>query len=186
MSENSSINEPMSDDVPRWYVLRFLYHDQPKVRCRFEQDGIETFSPARPVIECRDGRRIKVWKPLVWDLFFVHSTKTQLDPYVAAYDNFQYRYKVGGRYKEPLVVPDKQMDDFVRAVGSSENPLYFTPQELNVSKGTRIRIIGGAMNGYEGVVMKVKGARAKRLIVEIPDTLIAAIEVQPDLIEILK
>ena len=33
--------------------------------------------------------------------------------------------------------------------------------------------------------MKVKGAKAKRLVIELPNTLAVAVEVNPDLIEIL-
>ena len=172
-------------DELRWYVLRFLYRNQVKVRARFAEDGIETFSPSVSVVEFKNGKYIKVSKPLVWDLFFVHSTRRIIDPYVAKYDNFQYVYKTGGKYKEPLVVPEVQMNMFIRAVNSSHRPLFFTPLEIDLTKGTRIRLIGGTMDGYEGVLLKVVGARSKRLIVEIPNVMMAAVEADPDLIELL-
>lgn len=78
------------------------------------------------------------------------------------------------------------MNDFIAAVESSDNPLYFSPDEVDLSKGTRVRLIGGAMDGRECTLLKVKGARSRRLIVEIPGTLIAAVEVHPDLIEVIK
>ena len=174
-----------SEDTTAWYVLRFLYRNQPQVRSRIEDDGLETFSPSRLVVKQIKGKRVKRWEPLLWDLYFVHSTKAVLDTYVNAYDNFQYIYKFGGKYQEPLVVPDEQMHRFIQAVESTERPLYFTPQELNLAKGTRVRLIGGRMDGYEGILLKVNGARAKRLLVEIPNTLIAAVEVQADLVEVL-
>ena len=37
-----------------------------------------------------------------------------------------------------------------------------------------------------GVYLKVKGARSKRLVVIIPDTLAVAVDVQADLIEIIQ
>lgn len=176
----------VADNLPQWFVMRFLYNDQPKIRLQIENDGIETFFPSRPVVKIRNGRRVREWEPVIRDLYFVHATRPQLDPYVVRHANFQYRYKTGGRYKEPLVVPDRQMNYFIAAVKSSANPLYFTPQELDADKGTPVRIIGGNMDGYEGILLKVKGARARRLIVEIPNTLSAAVEVTADLIEVLQ
>lgn len=174
-----------SDTAPQWFVLRFLYRDQPRVRERLEAGRIEIYCPKQLIVTRRRGKQVRVWKPILWDLLFAHATRAELDPYVAAYDNFQYRYKSGGAYREPLTVPEEQMTRFMEAVEGSEKPLYFTPQELQAAKGTRVRLIGGRMDGREGILLKVKGARERRLIVEIPDTLIAAVEVDADLIEVL-
>ena len=170
----------------QWFAMRFLYNDQPKIRARLEQDKIETYSPMRMVVYERNGRKIRRVEPIIFDLFFVRGTRAEIDPYVLSSPNFQYRYKTGGKYCEPVVVPDEQMNMFIEAIKLTPQPLYFTPDELDVRKGTRIRIIGGPMDGYEGILMKVKGARSKRLIVEIPDTIAVAVEVSPDLIEVIK
>ena len=187
MSENQTDNiRNPADDLPQWYVLRFLYRDQPRVRDRMAQDGIKIYTPTKLVVVKRHGRNIKMQVPILRDLLFACSTRLRLDPYVLACPTLQYRYRVGGKYCEPLVVPQRQMDDFIAAVESSENPLYFAPDEIDLTRGTRVRIIGGPMDGRECVLLKVKGARSRRLIVEIPETLYAAVEVQPDLVEIIK
>ena len=185
MDQQNTNRDNISDDVPQWYVLRFLYRDQPQVRERLRQNGIKIFTPTKTVVTVRHGRRIRMQVPVIWDLLFVCSTRTELDPYVRACPYVQYKYKLGGKYCEPIVVPERQMNEFIAAVESTENPIYLTPDEVDLSKGSRVRLIGGPMDGLECTLLKVKGARAKRLIVEIPDTLIAAIEVQPDLIEII-
>ena len=79
----------------------------------------------------------------------------------------------------------RQMEDFIRVCENAGRPLYFSPGEVNLAKGTRIRIIGGPLNGCEGILLKVSGARAKRLVVSIQDTLSVAAEVSPDLIEVI-
>ena len=171
---------------PQWFAMRFLYNSQPATRKQLEADGIETFYPMRTVaVSDRHGRKIRSWVPVIQDLYFVHSTRDVLDPYVQANPYFQYRFRMGGAYREPIIVPERQMEMFIKAVEDSKNPLYFTPDELNVEKGTRIRLIGGDMDGYEGILMRVKGSRTKRLLVEIAQTLISAVEVSPDLIEVL-
>lgn len=168
-----------------WFVMRFLYNDQPQVRTLLAQKGFETFCPMKQILTFRCGRKVREFVPAIRDLFFVHSLKSELDPYVARFANFQYRYKTGGKYREPLTVPEKQMNDFIAITGQAVNPLYFSPQELDLAKGSRIRLIGGPMDGYEAILLKVKGARAKRMIVDIPDTLYAAVEVKPDYIQLL-
>lgn len=183
---NTESERAENEKHPQWFAMRFLYNDQPKIRARLAHDNIPTYSPMRTVVEERGGRRIRRVEPIIFDLFFVRGTREEIDPYVLNSPNFQYRYKTGGTYREPMVVPEEQMNRFIEAVSMTPQPLYFTPDELDVGKGTRIRIIGGPMDGYEGVLMKVKGARSRRLIVEIPDTIAVAVEVSPDLIEVIK
>ena len=85
-----------------------------------------------------------------------------------------------------MVVRDEEMQHFIRAVEATENPIYLNPSELNIERGTHIRVIGGNMNGVEGKYLKVKGARNKRLVVIIPDTLAVAVSVETDFIEVIE
>ena len=80
------------------------------------------------------------------------------------------------------------MQQFIRVVENYEEEVnYFSPEEINISKGTRVRIIGGSFDGVEGVFMKVKGKRSKRVVVML-DKLLAVVmaEVESDLIEVIK
>lgn len=178
--------ETTQEDIVQWYVLRFLYRNQPKVRIQFESDGIETFSPMRWVSRVENGKYTLKYDYAIWDLFFVHSSKKIIDPYVNRFENLQYKFQSGGKPHNPMVIPDKQMNDFVAVVKSSKKPLYFAPNEINLSKGERIRLIGGRLNGYEGFLVKVNGSRQRRLVVELPGTLCAAVEVEPEYIEIIR
>ena len=51
--------------------------------------------------------------------------------------------------------------------------------------GKKVKIIGGPLNGYEGNLLFIRGSRKKRLIVEIPGFLTAAVEVDPEFITLL-
>ena len=174
------------EEIVRWYVLRFLYRNQPKVRKLLENDGIETFSPMKWVSRIENGKHTLKYDYAIWDLFFVHSSKKVIDPYVNRFENLQYKFQSGGKQHNPMVVPDKQMSDFIKAIESSKKPLYFAPHEIDLLGGESIRIIGGTLNGYVGKFVKVKGSRQKRLIIELSGMLCAAVEVEPDLVEVLK
>ena len=79
------------------------------------------------------------------------------------------------------------MRRFVHAVKSSENPCYYTPEEISADMiGKKVRIVGGPLDGYEGRLQKMQGSRVKRLFVEIPSVLTASVEVQPEFIQFLK
>ena len=52
--------------------------------------------------------------------------------------------------------------------------------------GKQVRIIGGALNGYEGRLQKLQGSHIKRLFIELSSLLTASIEVQPEFIQLVK
>lgn len=86
-----------------------------------------------------------------------------------------------------LIVPDKQMADFIQVAGQHEAAIdFYAPDELHLEKGTPVRILGGPFDGVEGTFLKVQGARARRLVVQIPNTLAAVVSVEPDLVEVIK
>lgn len=126
--------------------MRFLYNRKSDTRDRLDKASVETFVPMRCEIKNRNGKKIRAYVPVIWDLLFVHSTEKVLAPFLEVDNYFQYRYRRGGRQAEPLIIPDSQMEQFINAEKGSERPIYFTPQELNIDKGTRIRIHGGTFD----------------------------------------
>ena len=59
-----------------------------------------------------------------------------------------------------MTVSDLEMDRFMQAVSSSDSPKYYLPEEITPQMcGRKIRIIGGALNGYEAVCLKYEAAR---------------------------
>lgn len=79
------------------------------------------------------------------------------------------------------------MENFIKATSVEGQELtYLTLDEIDLKEGTRISVIGGPLDGVEGVFMKVKGSRAKRLVVQLQVlSVFVAVEVSPDLIKIL-
>lgn len=63
---------------------------------------------------------------------------------------------------------------------------YYRPEEITPAmRNRRIRIIGGPLHGYEGSLVTVRGTTVKRLLVELPMLLAAAVEVEPEFIQLL-
>lgn len=65
---------------------------------------------------------------------------------------------------------------------------YTFNRELNLSKGTKVpSITGGDFEGQEGVFLKVKGARDRRVVIAIQGVIaVAMATIHPDLIEVIK
>lgn len=172
----------------QWFVMRDLkrrnantlaIHDLVNV-------GVEVFTPMTQMLMTIGGRRQRRNVPVIQDLLFVHETKDILDSIVRKLLTLQYRYVLGKSKDEPMTVRDEEMQKFIYAVNQTESPLYYMPGELTASMyGKEVRIIGGTLNEYEGQLLSVKGMRKKRLIIQLEDFITAAVEVEPEFIQVL-
>ena len=97
-------------------------------------------------------------------------------------------YIINKRTGDKIIVPDAQMSRFIAVTGTgNDRLLYFGGGELNLSKGTHVRVTGGEFEGYEGVFLKVKGARDRRVVIEIEGVIAVALAtISPELIEVIE
>lgn len=168
----------------QWFVMRDLKRRNAKLPAYklLESLGVKVFTPMVWKLVVRHGKRNKEEVPFMQDLLFVHDSRQAVDPIVEKYDTVQYRYVRGG-YKIPMTVREADMQRFINAVNSTENPQYYKPKEITPDMiGRKVRIVGGTLDGYEGNLQKMQGARTRRLFVELPNLLAAAVEVQPEYI----
>lgn len=175
----------MAESDKKWFVMRDLKRRNANVLAVHElrDAGLEVFTPMTQMVMTIGGRRQRRDVPVIQDLLFVREAKPELDYFVARCPYLQYRYQRGRSINEPMTVADSDMQRFILAVTSTQNPLYYTPEELTESmKGKEIKIVGGLLDGMEGRLLSIKGMRKRRLIVEIPDFFVAAVEVEPDFI----
>lgn len=86
-----------------------------------------------------------------------------------------------------MTVRTAEMDRFIHAIRSAETTVYYRPGEISKAMyGKKVRIIGGILGQYEGRLLSVKGMRKRRLIIELPGLITAAVEVEPDYIQIIQ
>lgn len=172
----------MSSRKEQWFVMRDLKRPNalaPAYR-QLPELGIETFTPMHWHVVTRKGKKLREERPYIFDLVFVHSDRETIDAVCINIPTLQYRYVRGG-YQRPMVVADKEMERFVKAVQSVDNPEYYSPEEITADMiGREVRIVGGMLDGYEGRLLKCRGTRRRRLLVAIPNLLVAAVEVNPD------
>ena len=173
---------------PRWYVLRDMLRANAR-QTAYEQlleAGYEVFTPMRwEVVHHNDGSRTRRRIPVLSDLLFINTTREIFDPHLRRIPSLQYRY-VRGLQATPMVVREADMRMFISAVSSSADPRYYMPEEVSAEMcGRRIRIVGGPLDGYEGNLLKVRGSKTKRLLVNLTGLITAAVEIEPEYIQLV-
>lgn len=177
-----------TDESMCWYVMRDLKRANAKEPAykQLGKEGFEVFTPMRTVLAVRQGHRIRENVPFIRDLLFVRAMRNGLDSVVEKTPTLQYRYLRGGAYRDPMTVPDSEMERFIRAVNASDSPRYYLPEEIDAKMcGRKVRIVGGAFDGYEGNLLAMRGSKVRRLLVELQGFLIVGVEVRPEYVRFL-
>lgn len=184
----STISITKTKDPIRWYVMRDLKRSNTKLPAykMLGNMGFEVFTPMVWKLISQNNKRIPIEVPFMQDLLFVHSSREKLDPVVEQTGTLQYRYLRDGK-RTPMIVNDMDMERFKRAVEATDNHYFYTPKEVRPEMiGKKVRIVGGPLDGYEGYLQKLQGSRVKRLLIKLSNLLTAAVEVQPEFVQIVK
>lgn len=185
MDIENCINKTKKEDAI-WYAM-YAYKRERHAKSELDKKSIKNFIPMRYEIRERNGKKERKLVPAVSNLVFVYATHPVMTEFKAQNPYLQYiTQKVGSR-RQIIIVPQLQMQEFIKiAEKYEENLSYYKPEEINLAKGTKVRVHGGAFDGVIGTLLKVKGKRSKRIVVSIPGvTAIAAAYIQPELIEII-
>lgn len=165
-----------------WFVLRDLKRSNAKFPAykQLGEAGFRVFTPLTTKIVTEKGKRVRIQVPIIQDLLFVYSEKEKLDRVVAQTETLQYRFVKGAPYGTPMTVRTNDMESFIAAVSHVNTPKYYSPAEITPKMyGAKVRMVcDGPINGLEGRLLKIKGARKKRFLVELPGVLAASIELE--------
>lgn len=181
-----SIGNSDSTSQLHWFAMRDLKRPNAKIMAwqDLTQKGFTVFTPKKWVTTTVQGKRIRREVPYIPDLLFVRATRAELDPEVDATPTLQYRYAIGSK-ATPITVRDAEMNRFVTAVSKAPDTKYYLPDELTPEMlGREILIIGGPLEGYRGTLLSLRGTRTRRMLVQLPGIITAAVEVSPEFIQL--
>ncbi len=174
-----------------WFVLRDLKRSNAKERAYnlLESEGIRVFTPFTTKLHTQGAKKTRERVPVIPDLLFAQAEKNELDPIILQTPTLQYRYAPGQNFQNPMTVRPEEMHRFITAIESVEESdvKYLTPEELSRANiGSLVKIAdGGPLDGYEGRLLSIRGSKKRRLLVELPGILTAAIEISPSYIQLL-
>ena len=179
------MNSP--DTAAEWYVLRVTYQRELSTKEYLDKLNIENFVPVR-VVRRRNskGQFFRACEVAVHNYIFIRSTREVIDE-LKTYKLPMLRYVMHPQNGENqiMIVPEEQMRNFIAVAGNEdEQVLFMSPEEVALSKGDKVRIMGGVFEGVEGQLMRVKNSRGKRVVVKIDGiTAVATASIPSALVE---
>lgn len=184
---DTKVVEPAAAEQAQWFAMRATFRREITARDLLEEKGISCFVPMHYAVREHRGRKMKVLEPVIHNLIFANAPKSQLQQVKQRIPFLQYMTRHLDGRNVPIVVPPKQMQDFMAVCNTySEELIFLKPEELNLKPGTKVRIHGGPFDGLVGNFVKVVGKRNRRVVISIQNVIAVAVaEVKPDLLEVL-
>ena len=171
-----------------WFVLGSLKRNQElKIRDELRRDNLECFVPLRYEVKTVKGHRERTMVPALSGLMFIKGTLEDLKEALKFRKHGLFLRKSTFTNKEEyLTISDHDMQNFIAVTEKAgEKITYYSPDEIQLRPGDKIRVSGGLYDGREGIIMRVKGKRRKQLVVSIPGILIASVELEPELVQLV-
>lgn len=156
-----------------WYPMRVTYGREMRVKAFLDSIDVESFLPMTNKVSKVVGRIRHETVPAISNLIFVHSSLSIINELKhTRQDAEPLRYMTRpitvdkALKNEIIVVPDKQMDNFIKvASGSDDERTFLSTSDLRGHAGDKVLITNGPFKGVEGVIKRIKGNR--RVVVEI-------------------
>jgi len=145
-----------------WYAAKVKYQTERKMKAWLDEQAIENFIPFRKTLIERGNRKIKKEKPIVPGLLFIR-TNYQTACILPSESSIKMIYLRNLESHQLLIVPDKQMQDFMFLLDFSDSTVQV--ENLNLRQGDKVRVIKGDFAGIEGELIRIKGH--KRVVVRL-------------------
>ena len=163
-----------SEKEPHWFVLRTTYGREKKAYEYLTAHGVEAFYPTIKNVKLIDNKRVTVEESRIPNVFFAYGTEEDIKFFV--YDNvnlpylrFYYRHVHTNNQivKEPLIVPDNQINSLKIICESDSNEIITSTEEIEKFKeGQKVRIIDGKFKGVVGIVARYHSQQRVGIVID--------------------
>ena len=160
-------------NTPHWYALRVTYGREKKAYDYLVGKNVEAYYPTIKTVKVVDGNRKTIEESRLPNIFFARGTEEEIKSFV--YDNvnlphlrFYYRHTHEGArlIKEPLIVPDYQIEG-LKIICTSEADILIVPPEIQkFQAGQTVRVIDGVFKGVIGKVARYHGQQRVAIIID--------------------
>ena len=161
-------------EVPHWYALRVTYGREKKAYDYLVGKHVEAYYPTIKTVKEVDGKRKTIEESRLSNIFFARGTEEVIKSFV--YDNvnlphvrFYYRHTHEGArlIKEPLIVPQYQIEGLKIICASESENIIFEPSEIQkFQSGKTVRIIDGIFKGVIGKIARYHGQQRVAIIID--------------------
>lgn len=177
----------MSDIQVYWFAARTRDKQEFTIRKSLEELkteenlDIEYYLPTRMVVTQLKYRRKRSEVPVIRNLIFVRATKqTACD--ISNIYGVQLFYMKDLFSHSMLVVPNKQMEDFMFVMDLNPDGVSFDNDSLSV--GNKVKVVKGDFSGIEGEV--ATDANKTYVVIRIKGLLSASVKVPKSYLKIIK
>lgn len=168
-----------------WFPMRVTYHRELKIKSLLDNLGVENFLPMHyEFVETKTEGKKRLLLPAIHNLIFVRSTQEFLTDLKMKHEEFApMRYMIkkslsNDKKSEILLVPDWQMNNFIRVASIQDDRVMFLDSNAYVNKiGQRVKVIDGYFSGVEGVIKRIN--KNKRVVVQLEGLAAVAIAFVP-------
>ncbi len=166
MSVEEALACGVADELT-WFAMSATFGRELKAKAFLESRNMTCFVPMKyEVVNSRTQGKVRKLIPAISNLIFVYTTKKEIQTLKAGLGYLQYLTKPVNGKNVPLTVPEQQMQQFMAVCNTySDKLVYLSPNEVNLKKGTRVRIVGSQFDGVEGTFVRVDNGRKKRVVV---------------------
>lgn len=177
----------MSETQKYWFAARTLSKQEFAVQKRIEKlkleekMDVECYLPTRTVVTQLKYRRKRSIVPVARGLIFIHATKQCACDIPNIY-GVQVFYMKDLSTHSMLVVPDKQMQDFMFVMDLNPDGVSFDNEPLVV--GHKVKVVKGDFCGIEGEV--ATEANKTYVVIRIKGILSASVKVPKSYLKIIK
>lgn len=178
----------MDENEVRWYVIGSVKRGRElKIRDELRRENHECFVPLRYEVLKIRGKRQRTLLPAVTGLIFLRGSLVEVREIISfRRDGLFIRKSTYTNKEDYLSVSERDMRNFIAVTElAGEKITYYNPDEIHLQVGDKIRVNGGMFDGREGVIMRIKGKHRRQLVVSIPDIVYAAVELEPELLELV-
>ena len=160
--------------------MRVTYRREMKVKAEMDALGVQAFVPMRRIMQ--QGRRLKnTLEPAIHNLIFISASEEKVQTLKNSRPELQYMMRQMNGKMEKIIVPERQMNDFMKVCTTSPDFVEIVSAEgIQFKPGQEVMVVSGPLQGVRGQFQRVEGHRSRRLIVTIPGACAATIEVKAE------
>lgn len=152
-----------------WYAMSATFGREMKAKEFLEKNNVRCFVPLRyQLVKGRSKDKVRKLVPAISNLVFVNATKDNIKILKTKLPYLQYHTRPDGGKNIPITVPCAQMEQFIAACNTYNEKMSFVrPDEIRLTEGTRIRIVGGAFDGIEGTFVRIDKGKQKHVVINV-------------------
>ncbi|NDV64974.1 UpxY family transcription antiterminator [Bacteroides sp. 224] len=171
----------MAEQQEFWFAARTRRDQEFAVRDALKKLNVEYFLPTRKIVRELKYRRKMVEVPVIRNVIFVRATKDRACSIANDY-GVQLFYMKDLSTHSMLVVPDRQMKDFMFVMDIAPDGVSVETEPFTV--GEKVRVVKGDFCGIEGELMSI--ANKTHVMIRIPQVMAVTVRVPKRFVEKVK